>query len=223
MKNKSFCVCGERFSNPMHICAFFDSQQEQYDVITPYIKEGLAGNEQVINILEANIHSQHREHLKGAGISVEKKLANNQLKILSADETYLKGGSFAAEKMYHLLEEALIESQNDGFENLRACGDMVWALKNVRGTDELMEYEARLNQLVPKYFCSLICMYDINRFSGRAIADILETHPYVILNGKIHKNPHYIEPLTFLQSLLKRKKRTLKADESGFTRTHLYS
>lgn len=213
MKNNqnSFTVCGETFVGPMHICGFFDSEEERYDVILPYIKEGLENNEEVINILESTSHRDHCDRLAKVGIAVDDKIASHQLKILSADETYLRGGSFAADKMYQLVEQVLVDSKNAGYNSIRACGDMTWALRSVPGTDELIQYEARLNELTPKHSCSLICMYDVNRFSGRVLTDILATHPYVILNGKIHKNPHYIEPIDFLPILLKRQKRPLSA------------
>lgn len=211
-KNRPFTICGESFTAPMHICAFFDSKEEQYEVIGPYMIEGLNNNEEVINIIESAGHSAHCNCLSKAGVPVDQKLASKQLKVLASEETYLKGGSFAAEKMLNLLEEALNDSKKAGYESVRACGDMVWALKNVPGTDELIEYEARLNLLTPKHSCSLVCMYDVNRFSGRLIADILATHSHVILNGKIHKNPHYIEPLEFLPSLFRRSKQSLEAE-----------
>jgi hypothetical protein len=207
--NHPLTLCGEKHSSPMHICGFFDSEDERYDVILPYIKEGLENNEEVLNILESTSFTDHCERLSNAGIPVEEKIADKQLKILSADETYLEGGSFAADKMYDMVEQTLIASKEAGYDSIRACGDMTWALRNLSGTDELIEYEARLNELTPKHSCSLVCMYDLNRFSGRALADVLATHPYVILNGKIHTNPHYIEPMEFLPTLLKRGKRSL--------------
>lgn len=114
--------------------------------------------------------------------------------------------------MFNFVEQALLENKKAGYGRTRTCGDMVWALDNLSGTDELIEYEARLNLLTPKHSCSLLCMYDINRFSARVVADVFATHPYVILNGKIHKNPHYIEPVEFLPSLLRRGKRALHAE-----------
>ncbi len=202
-------ICGEVLHAPIHICAFFDSREEQYNVILPYILEGLGENEKVINILEGACHQEHCERLANAGVLVEEKLANGQLSVLASEDTYLRGGSFAAEKMLKLLEDALLESNSEGYSSVRACGEMVWALKNLRGTDELIEYEARLNLLTPKHSCSLVCMYDISRFSGRVLADVLSTHSHVIMNGKIHKNPYYIEPLEFLPTLQRRRQRSL--------------
>lgn len=195
-----FSVCGESLSAPMHICGFFDSREQQYEVILPYIKEGLDNNEKVINILEEDRHMEHCGCLSSHGISLATKLGTGQLEVLGSDKTYYEGGSFAARKMYDMLEDALISASIAGYDSVRACGDMVWALKNLPGTDELLEYEASLNLLTPKYSCSLICMYDVNSFSASALKDILATHPYVIKDGKISINHFYVQPMSLLAS-----------------------
>lgn len=209
MKQQPLTVCGEILYAPIHICGFFNSRDDQYSITLPYMQEGLGRNEKIVNILAKARHADHCERLLDYGISVEEKTANRQLDILATEDTYLKGGNFEAERMLQLLEDALIEAAKEGFDSVRACGEMEWALRNVKGTDELIEYEARLNLLTPKHSCSLICMYDINQFSGRVVTDILATHSHVIMNDKIHKNPYYIEPLEFLPALQRRRQRAL--------------
>ena len=195
IKQKTFSVCGETMQAPMHICGFFDSKEQQYEVIIPYIMEGLEANEKVINILEGSRHGEHCRCLADNGISITENLVNGQLEILASENTYTKDGVFAAEKMYKMLESNLLSASRAGYESVRACGDMVWALKNLPRTDELLEYEASLNELTPKHSCSLICMYDTNSFSPEMLEDILRTHPYVIQDGKISKNIKYVEAL----------------------------
>ncbi|WP_294957795.1 MEDS domain-containing protein [uncultured Flavobacterium sp.] len=203
-KETPFTVCGEPLTAPMHICGFFDSREQQYEVIIPYIMEGLKANDKVINILEGNRHGEHCRCLADNGISIADKLLTGQLEVLASENSYIKDGEFAAEKMYKMLEQTLLSASRAGYDSVRACGDMVWALKNLPGTEELLEYEARLNLLTPQHSVSLICMYDISSFSQSALTDILLTHPYVIKDGKISKNPHYVEPLELLSSLSSR-------------------
>ena len=215
-KPQPVTLCGETLTRPLHVCAFFDSQEEQYETLLPWIKEGISNNEEVINILDGSLHHDHCCRLSQADISVQDVVARGQLKLFRTDDTYLLGGTFAAERMVTILEQALIEAQNGPYGTFRGYGDMEWALKNLPGTDELIEYEARINTFGPRYDCSIVCAYDINRFSGGAVADILATHPYVILHGKIHKNPHFIEPIALLKKWIKRRKRplsTLQADQ----------
>ena len=208
-KQHSITLCGESLTGPLHVCAFFDSREEQYETLLPWIEEGIRNNEEVINILDGGLHHDHCCRLSDANIPVQEAVKRGQLKLLAADDTYLLGGTFAAERMVNILEQALIDAQSGPYGIFRGYGDMEWALKNLPGTDELIEYEARINNFAPKYECSIVCAYDINRFSGSAVADILATHPYVIMHGKIHRNPHFIEPMELLQRLIRRPKRPL--------------
>jgi hypothetical protein len=212
-KQHTTTLCGETLKGPIHICAFFDSKEEQYDILLPYYKEGLDNKEEVITILESRSHNDHCKRLSKAGMPVKEVIESGQLKVLASEDTYLKGGEFAAERMFNLLEAALNDAENGPYGAVRTCGDMDWALKNLPGTDELMEYESRINLLTPMHQCTLLCAYDVNKISGRAVADILATHTHVIMNGKIHKNPNYVEPFVFLQQLLRRPKRLLRSKQ----------
>ena len=72
------------------------------------------------------------------------------------------------------------------------------------GTDQLMEYEARVNRLTEKYDCTLMCVYDVSKVNGRAVMDVLATHPQVLMGDTIVENPYYVSPVTFLKGLLQR-------------------
>ena len=205
----SITLCGESIEGPLHVCAFFDSREEQYKTLLPWIKEGIENKEEIINILDGSLHNDHCCRLSDANIPVHEVVKRGQLKLFASEQTYLNGGSFAAERMVELLENALMDAQNGPYGAFRGYGDMEWALKNLPGTDELIEYEARINTFAPKYNCSIVCVYDITRFSGSAVVDILATHPYVIMDGKIHKNPHFIDPIDLLKDLIKRPRRPL--------------
>jgi len=199
-------------TGPLHICAFVDSREEQYEILLPWLKEGIDHNEEVLTILSSSLHSDHCSRLSQAGIPLQEAVKRKQLKIVSTEKSYLQCDCFAAQRMFNIIEQALIEADKGPYNILRACGDMEWALRNLPGTDELIEYEARINFLTPNHDCCIICSYDTNKFSGRTLADVLATHPYVILNGKIHKNPHFVDPVEYLAQLIKRPKRPLSND-----------
>jgi MEDS: MEthanogen/methylotroph, DcmR Sensory domain len=208
-QHNTVTICGETLACPLHICAFFESRDEQYETLLPWLKEGLDKNEEVLTILSDSLHSDHWSRLLQGGIPVQKAVNKKQLKIVTSEKSYLLNDCFAAQRMFSIVEQAVIEAERGPYDGFRGCGDMEWAVKNLPGTDELIEYEPRLNFLSPNHNCSIICSYDINKFSGSAIADVLATHPYVIMNGKIHKNPHFVPPVEFLAKLIKRPKRPL--------------
>lgn len=194
-------LCGRALEQPGHICAFFDSRSEEYDVLVPYFKEGLALDETVINIVDGHRHRDHCRRLEQKGVDVEGAMSEGRLQVLTAEDTYMKGGRFGAHRMYEMLQGALAEAQRNG-RRVRTSGVMDWALHGAAGTEELMEYESRVNFLVPTYDCTLLCVYDINEINGRMMMDILSTHPYIVHGKRVRENPYYVAPLERLREML---------------------
>ena len=148
MKNQqTVTLCGEVLTGPLHICAFFDSREEQYEILLPWLTEGINNKEEVLTILASDAHKDHFKRLSNAGIPVQEALENKQLKVVATEDSYLQGECFAAERMFNIVEQAVIDAETGPYGMFRGCGDMEWALKNLPGTDELIEYEARLNYL----------------------------------------------------------------------------
>jgi hypothetical protein len=197
-------LCGERLTC-RHVCMFTESEDEQYRILNPFVREGLAGGEEILTIVDDRLRDGHARLMEEGGVPVDDALASGQLRILASDDTYGRGGTFAAERMYDLLEEVLQESARSPWERLRVIGEAGWILRNMQGSDELMAYEAKVNLLAPKHDCTLLCIYDINQCSGQVIADALATHSHVILGGRLHENPHYMQPIDFLQKITLRR------------------
>src|ERR1051325_6204472 len=94
---RTVTLCGRKLDHPGHICAFFDSRNEEYEILVPYFKEGLAQDEQVVNIVDANRHDDHCARLQAHGVDVKAAQENGSLKVLTAEETYIQGGRFGAQ------------------------------------------------------------------------------------------------------------------------------
>jgi hypothetical protein len=184
---------------------FMESEDEQYRILNPFVHEGLAAGEEILTIVDDHLRDSHAHRMDDGGIPVADALASGQLRILASDDTYGHNGTFAAERMYDLLEEVLQQSARSPWKRLRVIGDAGWVLRNMQGSDELMAYEAKVNLLAPQHDCTLLCIYDINKCSGQVIADALATHSHVILGGRLHENPHYMPPIDFLKRITLRR------------------
>ena len=204
-RNLPATVCGHPLTHSAHICAFFDSEQQEYACLLPYFAEGLARGEQVVTIRDADKVAAHVRRLRESGaIPVDDATRAKRLRVFASEETYLQDGVFEVERMYNMIEAALVDAKASGFTRVRTCGDMSWALRDMPGTDELMRYESRVNKLIRDHDCTLMCTYDINQFSGRAVMDVLATHPQVLMGDRIYENPYYVEPEDFASTLARR-------------------
>jgi hypothetical protein len=208
-------VCGRSLPNATHICAFFDSSTQEYDCLVPYFTEGLDQGEQVVTIRDAAQLDDHRRSLEmRMPMTLDEPMQRNQFRALASEETYLKDGIFGAERMGSMLVDLLREAEDGPYKRVRTCGDMTWALRDMPGTDELMEYEARVNVFTREHDCTLMCAYDVNKFSGRAVMDVLATHPMVVMGNRIYENQYYIPPEEYLQALLRRGTTPLARSEA---------
>jgi hypothetical protein len=78
---------------------------------------------------------------------------------------------------------------------------MEWALVDLPGIGDLIEFETRVNYVVPKYDNPVICAYDLSKFGASTVLYALRTHPLVILGGLLQENPFYVEPDQLLLEL----------------------
>jgi hypothetical protein len=205
MTRKPVTICGQDLPAASHVCAFFDSREQQSDVLVPYFKEGLANGEQVVSIFDAEANPRHAASLSAGGIDVGCATAARQLRLMTTGESYLQGGGFDAERMFGMVEDILRRAAASAFPHVRTCGEMTWALRQLEATDELVEYEARLNTLVERHDCTLMCVYDVNLFSGQLLNDVLATHPYVLMGQTLMQNPYYVPPVRYLERLMRRR------------------
>jgi hypothetical protein len=82
---------------------------------------------------------------------------------------------------------------------------MEWALLDKPGVDNLVEYETRLNYVLPKYDDPVICTYDLSKFGANTVMDIMRTHPVVIIGGVLQENPFFVPPDQFLLEIKDRR------------------
>lgn len=67
------------------------------------------------------------------------------------DEAYLRGGHFDQDAMLALIEDVLQRGPGEGYPLTRLVAHMEWALEDRPGVDDLVEYETRLNLILPRY------------------------------------------------------------------------
>lgn len=130
---KPIHLAGSVLNRTRHVCAFFNSREEEYELLVPFMKEG-----------------------------------------------FECGESSAITQWW---------------------GSMEWALIDMPGVEDLIEYESRLNDFLPDYDDVVVCTYDLNKFSANVVMDVMHTHPIVIIGGILQENSFYVPPEEFLREL----------------------
>jgi hypothetical protein len=144
-------LAGSRLQSSRHVCAFFRTSEERYRVLLPFIKEGIERRERAFHIVDPALRQDHLQRLQGVGIDTAAAESHHQLEVRVWEEAYLRGGHFDQDAMLALIQEVLEEGTAQGFSQTRLVAQMEWALEDRPGVDDLVEYETRLNYLLPRY------------------------------------------------------------------------
>jgi hypothetical protein len=177
-----------------HICALFETEEEQLAIAAGYVADGLRRGERCLYVTASTAGLQRfREVLEALGVDTAAALKRGALVQATSAEAHLAGGQFDPERMMGLLNEAVESALNDGFQGLRTCGDMSWLLENPEGADRVVEYEAFLNEFFKGVRATGMCLFDRARLPPALIDHALATHPSVNVPGRLVPN-RFFEP-----------------------------
>jgi AcrR family transcriptional regulator len=175
-------LAGEDLGDHRHVCALVDGPDDAYQLLEPFILDGFQQGDRAFHIVDPKRRHAHVGRLAASGIDVPAATASHQLEVRAWADAYLHGGRFDRIAMLALMRQQLAEGPNLGYPVTRAIGSMEWAIDaDVLG--DLLRYESRLNDLLRRLPDVIICTYDLNRHSARAIADVLGVHPVALVGG----------------------------------------
>jgi PAS domain S-box-containing protein len=181
-----------------HLCLIYETPEEQFGALVPFIRFGLERGERCVYIADQNTAEQVLDTLDAAGIDVAAATDRDALSVVTKREAYLRDGYFDPERMIALLADSVETARGSGFRALRVTGEMTWALGGAAGSERLMEYESKLNHLFPAADIVAICQYNRRWFPAELIKQVIETHPLVIHGATVCRNPYYVPPEEFM-------------------------
>jgi MEDS: MEthanogen/methylotroph, DcmR Sensory domain len=180
-----------------HLCAFFDSIEEEIRVFAPFVEEGLDRGEKAVHIIDPALEKTYVQLYERAGVPIRTTLQSGQFELVYWDQVYFRTGSFDQFDMLGYIEETATKNRVEGYPLTRFVGHMEWALAGRTGCEHFIEYEARINDVFSDARDPAICVYDTKRFGASVVMDVLRAHPAAITGGVLRTNPFYVPPSEF--------------------------
>jgi hypothetical protein len=200
-------LAGSALDDRSHVCAFFSNRDEEYRILLPFIQDGIKRGEKVVHTVDPERRGELLERLEVGGIDVGSLLQNGQFELRTWSDTHLLDGNFDSHRTLELFEGVVKGAKRQGFPLIRFVTHMEWALKDKERITDLLEYEAKANEIWERQegpFNPVICTYDLTKFRGDVVVDVMRTHPMIIIGGIVQENPFYVPPKQFLQKLRER-------------------
>jgi MEDS: MEthanogen/methylotroph, DcmR Sensory domain len=202
---QSLRFAGGALGQQRHVCAFFNSVDEQHQVLGSFIKDGFDRGDKAFHLVDPEQREEHVRRLAQAGIDVQDAMSTGQLEVRSWQDGPLREGRFDQDTWVASFERVLQSGPAAGYAHTRFLAQMEWALVDLPGVEDLIEFETRVNYVVPKYDHAVICAYDLSKFGASVVMDALRTHPAVIIGGLLQENPFFVSPDQFLLEIRERR------------------
>jgi len=198
-------LAGSQVGEFRHVCAFFSSPEEEYRLLLPFIREGLQCGDKAIHVVNPDEQDEHLARLDSAGIDQDTAVQTGQLDVLINTEAYLREGKFDQDLMLETFEQLASGNAKGGYPRSRIVCRMDWAGGDAAQLEDVIQFESRINDVWNRHDDVVICSYNLTRFGGDTLIDILRTHPMVIVGGILHQNPFYVPPALFLDERRERR------------------
>jgi hypothetical protein len=205
VKAAPISLAGSQLAETRHVCAFFNNDEEEYRILLPFIKEGLKSGDKAVHVLNPEQRQDHLQRLTAAGIDPAVAQQSGQLELRTNTEVYLPDGRFDGNRMLEVFEQLASGNAKGEFPLSRICCRMDWAAEDRSHVDDVIEFEARVNNVWLRHDDAVICTYHLGQFGGDAVVDIMRTHPMVIIGGILQQNPFFVPPDEFLGEFRQRR------------------
>lgn len=197
---------GSALREHRHVCAFFRSPEEEYRVLLPFLRDGIEQGDRGVTVMPRQ-RRDHLDRLRGGGIDVDGAQRSRRLELLVSEEIYLRDGHFDQEAMLATLQEVLRDGHRNGYPLTRLVAHAEYVMEDWESATAFLEYEMRLNHLLPNFPDAVICTYDLEQVSAGVVMDVLRTHPMAIIGGVLQENPFFTPPDVFLAEIQARRER----------------
>ena len=176
-----------------HICGLYFGDDERDAIMLPFIEAGLRAGDKCICVVDG-IEPTELLTAIDANIGARARADTRQLEVMRSTDAYLRSGSFGAQETIGFWKAAISDAMYDGrFDLVRAVE--TWGGRDlVPDTRELMSLESEMSNFLALYPQVVLCLYDLERFGGGVVVDLVKTHPKLLLRGAVVDNPYWLRP-----------------------------
>jgi hypothetical protein len=107
------------------------------------------------------------------------------------------------DRLLENVREAIDALAASGLDLIRVFAQVTWGARGFPLPEDHLWAESRLNDLLVDTRVILMCAYDVSQLPDHAlITGGLETHPMVVIDGRLADSPSYLAPPEYMRSFL---------------------
>lgn len=171
-----------------HMCLIFSDRESARADVYDFLRQAIADDGQAHYFSNG---SGPDELLTGVALGeISREMALSRMQISNIRDIYLEDGRFDKDRMLALLAESYRASKAAFPGPCHFTGEMDWAMgEHVPGVEDLVAYEREVNHVCAEHPFSAVCQYDATCFEPEFLYQIVQAHPYLLIDGMVIPNP----------------------------------
>jgi MEDS: MEthanogen/methylotroph, DcmR Sensory domain len=175
-----------------HVCAFYnDGGNSLDDIVVAYVTNALQAHDKCVCFIDRASSVRDR-------IPAKLMPRDDTLQFFAKDAAYPLGGWLLPDALIRNLDAMVKNALSDGYSRCWTLVDVAYVTQNLDDVKKWFGFEAKVNEFAPRHPQFLMCLYNLDQFSGELVAYVLQTHPRIFVNGIIIPNPYYVPAHEFL-------------------------
>jgi hypothetical protein len=190
---------GEGFDSGIHVCQLFSDEDDRLESMSRYLASGIAAGQKCCCSALDDVPLDDAQSALGAclassSLSVEDACISGQLSFVEADDVLLTDGRFDPERLLSRLSEFCDSARGEGWSGALVVAEISPTIPEMTGGGRLIEFEVEVNRLLLDRPMGIVCQYDLRRFDGAILMDVLRVHPFIMIRGSVMRNPFHSCP-----------------------------
>lgn len=162
-----------------HICLFYETSQDLYDLHADYFAAGLASGEFCVWALSDPIDRETAiDALRRSVPDFERHLRDGQIEFVPGYKWYLRGNEFDPQRITGGWHAKLDDALARGFEGMRVSGNAFWFETGLWTT--FRDYEAELDRSLAGRRMIVLCTYSLQASRAVDVLDVARTHNFSV-------------------------------------------
>jgi len=168
-----------------HIILVYEDAAELLAFVVPYIKDGLAGGERCIYVVDDLTATQVTATLTDQGVDVDREIARGALLLLNRQE-HCVTPPFDIPRMVERILTRVTAAGACDFAGVRFAAELTWAFGMGVQDDVLVEYDSLFDMICAPNILTFVCMYRKDRFSPDTLRRLIRSHAKVAVGDHVY-------------------------------------
>lgn len=174
-----------------HSISLYGTARDLRTAIDTFLKEGLSNNYRLLYFGPERDVISFKETVSGHAYNLNDLLGSKTLEIIDFERSYIENGVFDPVRQIGFLQKATLKAIKEGYNGLSVAGEGTAILESGTKTEELLKYEASVNDLVEESPVTAYCLYDSSRIDRRNALEISRLHPHTLRESEFSVNQDY--------------------------------